>query len=200
MPSSSSVSGSDLNGDLVTPSSTSRSRTTTTTTQQGVVGTLSSDSSSVSTTNSNRLLDDIPEQKMTIESTTTISTQKDDDEKMSVDNPNVDLILTTAKPLPIMLIENDEVQGKEQGLVNNVSDTEEMRVEDDDDAKDISEETGLNEQQINTLVTKVPTTMINETPTLADFIADTVADFLEKSEEIPDEISIKIQTKPNEVP
>ena len=42
---------------------------------------------------------------------------------------------------------------------------------------------------------------INETPTLADLIADTVADFLEKSEEeIPDEISIKIQTKPNEVP
>ena len=202
MPSSSSVSGSDLNRDLVNPSSTSSSRTTTTTTQQGVVGTLSSDSSSVSTTNSNRLLDDIPEQKMTIESTTTISTQKDDDdEKMSVDNPNVELILTTAKPLPIMLIENDEVQGKEQAPVNNVSDTEEMRVEDDDDAKDISEETGLNEQQINTLVTKVPTTMINETPTLADFIADTVADFLEKSEEeIPDEISIKIQTKPNEVP
>merc|ERR1712223_543030 len=75
-----------------------------------------------------------------------------------------------------------------------------MKVQ-DDDAKDISEETGLNEQQINTLVTKVPTTLINETPTLADFIADTVADFLQKSEEeIPDEISIKIQTKPNEVP
>ena len=185
----SSVSGSDLNGDLVTPSTSS------TTTQQGVVGTLSTDSSSVSTTNSNRLLDDIPEQKMTTEST--ISTQ---DEKMSVDNPNVEL--TTAKPLPI-IIEN-EVQGKEQvvddSMVNNVSGAEEMKVQ-DDDAKDISEETGLNEQQINTLVTKVPTTLINETPTLADFIADTVADFLEKSEEvIPDEISIKIQTKPNEVP
>merc|ERR1712072_155489 len=119
---------------------------------------------------------------MTTEST--ISTQ---DEKMSVDNPNVEL--TTAKPLPI-IIEN-EVQGKEQvvddSMVNNVSSAEEMKVQ-DDDAKDISEETGLNEQQINTLVTKVPTTLINETPTLADFIADTVADFLEKSEEeIPDE-------------